>query len=174
MMVRWSGVVQVSVRWMSGERRISIWAWHWWTWNLFIPLVKYLWFQIRFETGNKITKPISSPRMTEVNFWLNSSKGETQSPTPCSRARGVCWKQETWSVIVTCWTMWPCGVTRDMSHIGATLHHTWDHCRHPGGQDQIKIFTDGLFRIIFVSPLVWFWSSFELFELTPYLAPGLN
>ena len=34
MMVRWSGEVQVSVRWMSGERQISIWAWHWWTWNL--------------------------------------------------------------------------------------------------------------------------------------------
>ena len=34
MMVRWSGEVQVSIRWMSGERQISIWAWHWWTWNL--------------------------------------------------------------------------------------------------------------------------------------------
>ena len=39
MMVRWSGEVQVSVRWMSGERQISIWAWHWWTWNLFSLLI---------------------------------------------------------------------------------------------------------------------------------------
>ena len=35
MMIRWgSGECQVNVRWMSGERQISIWAWHWWTWNL--------------------------------------------------------------------------------------------------------------------------------------------
>ena len=25
---------------MSGERRISIWAWHWWTWNLSILNLK--------------------------------------------------------------------------------------------------------------------------------------
>ena len=35
MMVRWSGERQVNVSGMSGERQISIWAWHWWTWNLF-------------------------------------------------------------------------------------------------------------------------------------------
>ena len=29
-----SGECQVNVRWMSGECQISIWAWHWWTWNL--------------------------------------------------------------------------------------------------------------------------------------------
>ena len=34
MMVRWSGEVQVNVSGMSGECQISIWAWHWWTWNL--------------------------------------------------------------------------------------------------------------------------------------------
>ena len=34
-MVRWSGELQVNVSGMSGERQISIWAWHWWTWNLF-------------------------------------------------------------------------------------------------------------------------------------------
>ena len=34
-MVMWSGEVQVSVRLMSCERQISIWAWHWWMWNLF-------------------------------------------------------------------------------------------------------------------------------------------
>ena len=33
-MVRWSAEVQLNVRWMSGERQILIWAWHWWTWNI--------------------------------------------------------------------------------------------------------------------------------------------
>ena len=41
MMVRWSGEVQVNVSGMSGERQISIWAWHWWTWNLFRSTAAY-------------------------------------------------------------------------------------------------------------------------------------
>ena len=44
MMVRWSGEVQVSG--MSGERQISIWAWHWWTWNL---SDLSLWHQLGFR-----------------------------------------------------------------------------------------------------------------------------
>ena len=36
MIVRRSGEVQMNVSDMSGERQISIWAWHWWTWNVLI------------------------------------------------------------------------------------------------------------------------------------------
>ena len=57
MMVRGSGEFQVNVSEMSGERKISIWAWHWWTWNLFnlhidtISLNYYWWcYQTHHES----------------------------------------------------------------------------------------------------------------------------
>ena len=85
MRFRWgSGEVQVRFRWVSGEHQISIWAWHWWTWNLFFLLNLY---------------PLCGLR---IFCWLNQSlktrgRGHSQhSLTPHMRARSTTTTSATW------------------------------------------------------------------------------
>ena len=73
MMVRWSGEVQMNVNVMSGERQISIWAWHWWTWNLL-----NLWLTFLYQTDTlEFALLCSTARKDENKICLKKSKQDS-------------------------------------------------------------------------------------------------
>ena len=67
---------------MSGERQISIWAWHWWTWNLvyFLAIVKFSFYILSGRQINLVDWQI----LRRINLWMRCN-------TLLSRVKGRVW-----------------------------------------------------------------------------------
>ena len=93
-MVRWSGKVQLNIRWASGDCQISIWAWHWWTWNLFTfePRTKVLSLVSSWNLSLSFVQSsnnwswlilVSSPFSTDCGIFSEAREMYVSFPFPC-------------------------------------------------------------------------------------------
>ena len=88
---------QVNVRGMSGERQISIWAWHWWTWNLFtLPLTNCRYLTPDMKCGAGLVTALGSQE-TLLFFW----------PSRIHRLLGWGWGTCSSSLQMLRWTKCP-------------------------------------------------------------------
>ena len=71
---RWkSGECQVNVRWTS----ISIWAWLWWTWNLFMILATHPWISpfVRLQVLNRPLWSLKNQNNLRACIFVGSCRG---------------------------------------------------------------------------------------------------